>query len=132
MINSARRSDPPPMRADPGPPPADGYAGRPAGAAPVLAGPLRSSITLPATAGQVAEARRFVAEFVDDPALAGDAVLCFPSWLLTRSSTATLASPAGDSPWPPSAAATAASASRSSMRVAAGSSGRRQGASTSG
>jgi anti-sigma regulatory factor (Ser/Thr protein kinase) len=76
MINSARRSDPPPMRANPGHPPADGRASLPATSAPGLAGPLRSSITLPATAGQVAEARQFVAEFVDDPALAGDAVLC--------------------------------------------------------
>ena len=76
MINSARRSDPPPMRANPGYPPADGHTGLPATPAPAAAGPLRSSITLPATAGQVAEARQFVAGFVDDPALAGDAALC--------------------------------------------------------
>jgi anti-sigma regulatory factor (Ser/Thr protein kinase) len=77
MINSARRSDPPPIRTNPEhSPPADGYAGLPATAAPAAAGPSRSSITLPATAGEVAEARLFVASFVDDPTLAGDAVLC--------------------------------------------------------
>jgi two-component sensor histidine kinase len=48
----------------------------PSTAEPVLAGPLSSSINLPATADKVAEARRFVADFVDDPALVGDAVLC--------------------------------------------------------
>jgi anti-sigma regulatory factor (Ser/Thr protein kinase) len=55
MVSSAIRSDPPSTRA---------------------AGPSRLCINLPATAGQVAEARRFVASFVDDPTLVGDAVLC--------------------------------------------------------
>jgi serine/threonine-protein kinase RsbW len=76
MINSAGRSDPPPMLANPEHPPADGYVGLPTRSAPVPAGPLCSSINLPATADRVAEARRFVAGFVDDPTLVGDAVLC--------------------------------------------------------
>jgi serine/threonine-protein kinase RsbW len=36
----------------------------------------RSSITLPAIAGQIGTARQFVARLIDDPALASDAVLC--------------------------------------------------------
>lgn len=76
MIN-ARRSDPPPMQAGPGhPPPADGHTALPVMSAPAVASPLCRSINLPATAAKVAEARRFVASFVDDPALAGDAMLC--------------------------------------------------------
>ena len=77
MINSARQSDPPPTPTNPEyPPPADGYAGLPATAAPAAAGPFCCSITLPATVGEVAEARRFVESFVDDPTLADDAALC--------------------------------------------------------
>ena len=76
MIYSARRGDPPPMRAKPEPPPADGHAELPITAAPVLAAPLCASLNLPATAPNVARARRFVASFVDDPTLVGDAVLC--------------------------------------------------------
>lgn len=73
MANSARRSIPPPIPANPEHPPAGGPAARQGTAAP---DPLSCSITLPATAGEVAEARRFVASFVDDPALARDAVQC--------------------------------------------------------
>ena len=75
MINPARHSDPPPMGPNPEHPPADGHARLPI-TAPVLAGPLCSIINLPATADQVSKARRFVARFVDDPTLVGDAVLC--------------------------------------------------------
>jgi len=77
MINMASRSAPLPMRTNlEQVPPADGHAGAPAIAAPRAAGPLCSSLNLPATACQVAEARRFVASLVDDPALADDAMLC--------------------------------------------------------
>lgn len=76
MINSAIRSDPASIRANPEPPPADGHAGLSATAAPAPAGPLCSCINLPAAVGQVAEARRFVASVVDDPTLVDDAVLC--------------------------------------------------------
>lgn len=58
------------------PPPANGQTGLAATAEPAIAGLLRASINLPATPGQVAEARRFVASFVADPVLADDAVLC--------------------------------------------------------
>lgn len=67
MINSARRSDPPL---------ADGLARLRIAPPPAPADPMCSSINLQATAGEVAEARRFVASFVDDPTLVGDAVLC--------------------------------------------------------
>jgi hypothetical protein len=77
MINSARQGDPPPTWTSPEyPPSADGYAGLPVTAAPAAAGPFCCSITLRATAGEVAEARRFVESFIDDPTLAGDAALC--------------------------------------------------------
>lgn len=58
------------------PPPANGRAGLHATAAPAIAGPLRSSITLPATASHIAETRRFIAGLVADQTLAADAVLC--------------------------------------------------------
>ena len=77
MINSASWSAPEPTRTTTGwPPPANGQARLPATASPAMARPLRSSITLPATEGQVIKARKFVATFVDDPTLAADAVLC--------------------------------------------------------
>jgi anti-sigma regulatory factor (Ser/Thr protein kinase) len=77
MINSANWSDLAPIRTNTErPPPATGQVGLPATAAPAIASPLRSSITLPATASQVAEGRRFVASFVADPTLAVDAALC--------------------------------------------------------
>lgn len=77
MIDPARQGHPPTVRADPGhSPPADVYADLPPTAAPAIADPLRCSITLPATVDEVAEARRFVASFVNDPTLVGDAVLC--------------------------------------------------------
>jgi serine/threonine-protein kinase RsbW len=44
--------------------------------ASAFAAPKRSSITLLTTGGEIAEARRFVAAFVDDLTLAADAVLC--------------------------------------------------------
>jgi serine/threonine-protein kinase RsbW len=77
MNNMASRSATPRIRTTPGhAPPADGHAGPPAIAALGAAGPLCSSINLPAIAGEVASARRFVASFVDDSTLADDAVLC--------------------------------------------------------
>jgi hypothetical protein len=76
MINSARQSEPPPTWMNPEyPPSADGYAGLPATAAPAAAGPFCCSITLPAAAGGVAEAGRFVESFVDDPTLAANPVI---------------------------------------------------------
>ncbi|HEX6521122.1 MAG TPA: ATP-binding protein [Streptosporangiaceae bacterium] len=79
MINSARQGGPPRIRANPEhSPSADVYADWPPTAAPATAGSscCSCSITLPATVGEVAEARRFVAGFVNDPALVDDAVLC--------------------------------------------------------
>ena len=77
MINSANWSDPTPTSANTErQSPANGQAGLPAVTVPAIASPPRSSITLPATASQVAEARRFVASLVTDPTLAADAVLC--------------------------------------------------------
>jgi anti-sigma regulatory factor (Ser/Thr protein kinase) len=77
MTNSTDWSDPAPIRTNTErPPPADGRAGPSVAGASAIASPLRSSITLPATASQVAEARRFVASFVADTTLAADAVLC--------------------------------------------------------
>lgn len=77
MMNLADWGDPPPILPDiERPPPANGLAGGSATTAPAIVGPLRSSITVPATARQVAEARRFVASFVADATLAADAVLC--------------------------------------------------------
>ena len=77
MINPARQGHPPTVRADPEhSPSADVYANLPPTAAPAPFDPLRCSITLPATLGEVAEARRFVASFVNDPTLVNDAVLC--------------------------------------------------------
>ena len=77
MINPARQGHAPTARADPGhSPSADIYADWPPTAAPAPFDPLRCSITLPATLDEVAEARRFVASFVNDPALVDDAVLC--------------------------------------------------------
>ena len=58
------------------PPLANRHVGLPAITAPAIASPLRSSITLPATASQVAESRRFVASLISDPTLAANAVLC--------------------------------------------------------
>ena len=76
-MNLADHSDPAPIPPDTErPPPANGLAGGSATTAPAIVGPLRSSITVPATASQVAEARRFVASFVADTMLAADAVLC--------------------------------------------------------
>jgi serine/threonine-protein kinase RsbW len=77
MINSANWSAPTPTSANTErPPTANGQAGLPAVTAPAIASPPRSSITLRATASQVAEARRFVASLVSDPTLAADAELC--------------------------------------------------------
>ena len=77
MIKSANWSDPTPTSANTKrPPPAKGQAGLPAVTAPAIASLPRSSISLPATASQVAEARRFVASLVADSTLAADAVLC--------------------------------------------------------
>ena len=77
MMNLADHSDPAPIPPDTErPPPANGLAGGSATTAPAIVGPLRSSITVPATARQVAEARRFVASFVADTTLAANAALC--------------------------------------------------------
>jgi serine/threonine-protein kinase RsbW len=76
MINSARQGRPP-VRANPEhSPSADVRDDLPPTGAPATADPLCRSITLPAAVGEVAEARRFVASFVNDPALVDDAVLC--------------------------------------------------------
>jgi hypothetical protein len=84
MINSANSSDPIPTLGNTEcPPPANGQAGLPAITATAIAGPLRSSITLSATASQVAEARRSVASVVADPTLASDAVRPVPASLLS-------------------------------------------------
>lgn len=57
MINSANSSDPIPTSANTErPPPANGQAGLPAITGTAIAGPLRSSITLPATASRLASA----------------------------------------------------------------------------
>jgi anti-sigma regulatory factor (Ser/Thr protein kinase) len=77
MINSANRGGPALISPGTGcSPPANGQAGLAATAEPAIAGLPRASINLPATPGQLAEARRFVASFVADPVLAADAVLC--------------------------------------------------------
>lgn len=78
MINPARQGHRPMVRANPEhSPSADVYADLPPIAAlAIAADPLRCSITLLATLGEVAEARRFVASFVNDPTLVNDAVLC--------------------------------------------------------
>ena len=77
MISSGVLSDPMPMRTGAGhPPPANEHDRLHASAAPAIAGPLRSSITLPGTASRIAEARRFIAGLVADRTLAADAVLC--------------------------------------------------------
>lgn len=77
MNYSASRSGPLPMRADPEHPlPANGDARLPITPTPVPGGPVCSSINLQATASEVAEARRFVASFVDNPSLVSDALLC--------------------------------------------------------
>jgi serine/threonine-protein kinase RsbW len=77
MVNSVNWSVPTPTSVNiERPSPANGQALLPAATAPAIASPPRSSITLRATASQVAEARRFVASLVTDPTLAADAVLC--------------------------------------------------------
>jgi serine/threonine-protein kinase RsbW len=59
------------------PPSASGQTGLAAIAEPAAAGlPHSGIINLPATPSQVAEARRFAASFLADPALAADAMLC--------------------------------------------------------
>jgi anti-sigma regulatory factor (Ser/Thr protein kinase) len=58
------------------PPPANEQDRLHANAAPAIAGPLCSSITLPGTARHIAEARRFITSVVADRTLAADAVLC--------------------------------------------------------
>ena len=58
------------------PPPARALSWRQGNKGPGSAGLPRARVTLPATSDQIAEARRFLAGFVADPALAGDAVLC--------------------------------------------------------
>lgn len=75
MIHAARWSDPVPAN-DERLPPANSGAGVQDDNAPRAGGPLRSTITLPATADQIAEARRFVAGLDANEALAADAVLC--------------------------------------------------------
>jgi anti-sigma regulatory factor (Ser/Thr protein kinase) len=78
MINSADWSGPGLIQPTTGrPPSASGQTGKSAIAEPAAAGlPHSGIISLPAIPSQVAEARRFVASFLADPALAADAMLC--------------------------------------------------------
>lgn len=77
MINSAHRCDPVPISGKTRrPPPARGHAGLPGTAVSAMAGRPRCSVSFPATARHVAEARLFVADLAADPTLAADAVLC--------------------------------------------------------
>jgi serine/threonine-protein kinase RsbW len=77
MINSATWSDPVPVsNTIKRPPHADEHAGQPGTAVWAVAGLPRCSVSFPATASHIAEARRFVVGFAADPALAADAVLC--------------------------------------------------------
>jgi anti-sigma regulatory factor (Ser/Thr protein kinase) len=58
------------------PPPVSAVTELPGDTAHASASPQRARITLPATANQIAEARRFVVDFVGGATLAVDAVLC--------------------------------------------------------
>jgi anti-sigma regulatory factor (Ser/Thr protein kinase) len=75
MFHSGGRGDPAPTH-----PkrrlPVSGKAVPPVTAAPAAATARRSSISFPATSSQITDARRFVASFLADSPLAGDAVLC--------------------------------------------------------
>jgi serine/threonine-protein kinase RsbW len=72
MIHSANSSH----AANIEPPPACGSTELPDSMAPDSGSPVRAMVTLPARPEQLAEARRFVADFVGRSTLAADAALC--------------------------------------------------------
>lgn len=73
MIQPANRND---AANTERPPPARAHTRRQGNTGPGSASPPRARVTLPATSDQIGEARRFLAGFAADSALAGDAVLC--------------------------------------------------------